>query len=256
MMAPMLQKRGDAWVGVTERTSAGEALKQTDPTRYADVNLPTNDLAWDMLAQVGAAIRKGGSQSPLRASIPSTSTWPGTRRAASTPRGSRWGSPSTTARRRASRCTTGTSRPLTPPASRRSRRGPRCSPRSSTRCGPPWAYPSSTSRTNPASRASPPSCPNPPRPHSGRRTTPACPPRPCGAPTRIDPVTSTGSTRSRACRTRRAVPAAARARPRRFRSPRCPGRVRAPRPPHRHCFVVPSEKSNSAMGTSIGPLVC
>ena len=31
MMAPMLQQRGDAWVGVTERTSAGQALKQADP---------------------------------------------------------------------------------------------------------------------------------------------------------------------------------------------------------------------------------
>ena len=61
-MAPMLQKRGDAWVGVTERTSAGEALKQADPTRYADVNVPSNDVAWDVLAQVGAAIRMGGAQ--------------------------------------------------------------------------------------------------------------------------------------------------------------------------------------------------
>ena len=65
MLAPMLQKRGDAWVGVTERTSAGEALKQADPTRYADINVPTNDVAWDVLAQVGAAIKKGGAQSPL-----------------------------------------------------------------------------------------------------------------------------------------------------------------------------------------------
>ena len=53
VMAPMLQKRGDAWVGVTERTSAGEALKQADATRYADVNVPSNDVAWDVLAQVG-----------------------------------------------------------------------------------------------------------------------------------------------------------------------------------------------------------
>ena len=33
MMAPLLQQRGDAWIGVTERTSAGEALKQADPPR-------------------------------------------------------------------------------------------------------------------------------------------------------------------------------------------------------------------------------
>ncbi len=65
ILAPLLQQRGDAWVGVTERTSAGEALKQADPTRYADINVPSNDVAWDVLAQVGAAIRKGGPQSPL-----------------------------------------------------------------------------------------------------------------------------------------------------------------------------------------------
>jgi Alpha/beta hydrolase domain len=65
MLAPMLQERGDAWVGVTERASAGEALQAADATRYADINVTTNDVAWDVLAQVGAAIRKGGAQSPL-----------------------------------------------------------------------------------------------------------------------------------------------------------------------------------------------
>jgi hypothetical protein len=65
MLAPLLQQRGDAWVGVTERTSAAQALKDADATRYADVNVPSNDVAWDVLAQVGAAIRKGGAQSPL-----------------------------------------------------------------------------------------------------------------------------------------------------------------------------------------------
>jgi hypothetical protein len=65
MMAPLLQQRGDAWVGVTERTSAGQALKTADPTRYADIDVPSNDVAWDVLAQVGAAIKQGGKQSPL-----------------------------------------------------------------------------------------------------------------------------------------------------------------------------------------------
>lgn len=65
MLAPMLQQRGDAWVGVTERASAGEALKAADATRYADVTVPSNDVAWDVLAQVGAAVRAGGSTSPL-----------------------------------------------------------------------------------------------------------------------------------------------------------------------------------------------
>jgi hypothetical protein len=57
-------------VGVTERTSAGQALKTADPTRYADVNVPSNDVAWDVLAQVGAAVKEGGSQSPLGALKP------------------------------------------------------------------------------------------------------------------------------------------------------------------------------------------
>jgi hypothetical protein len=65
MLAPLLQQRGDAWVGVTERTSAGDALKEADPTRYADIDVPSNDVAWDVLAQVGAAVREGGAQSPL-----------------------------------------------------------------------------------------------------------------------------------------------------------------------------------------------
>jgi hypothetical protein len=65
LLAPLLQQRGDAWVGVTERTSAGEALKGADPTRYATIDVPSNDVAWDVLAQVGAAVRKGGAQSPL-----------------------------------------------------------------------------------------------------------------------------------------------------------------------------------------------
>jgi hypothetical protein len=65
MLAPLLQERGDAWIGVTERASAGEALKQADSARYADIDVPSNDVAWDVLAQVGAAVRKGGTQSPL-----------------------------------------------------------------------------------------------------------------------------------------------------------------------------------------------
>jgi hypothetical protein len=65
MLAPLLQRRGDAWIGVTERASAGDALKAADPARYADVNVPSNDVAWDVLAQVGAAVKQGGAQSPL-----------------------------------------------------------------------------------------------------------------------------------------------------------------------------------------------
>jgi Alpha/beta hydrolase domain len=65
LTSSLLQQRGDAWVGVTDRTSAGEALKSADPARYADVDVPSNDVAWDALAQVGAAIKRGGASSPL-----------------------------------------------------------------------------------------------------------------------------------------------------------------------------------------------
>ena len=34
--------------------------------RYADVSMSSNDLVWDMLRQIGAVIRTGGEQSPLR----------------------------------------------------------------------------------------------------------------------------------------------------------------------------------------------
>ncbi len=66
MLAPMLQQRGDAWIGVTERTSAAAALKTADATRYAQMSVPSNDVAWDVLAQVAAAVKKGGAQSPLK----------------------------------------------------------------------------------------------------------------------------------------------------------------------------------------------
>ena len=137
MMAPMLQQRGDAWVGVTERTSAGEALKAADPTRYADVNVPSNDVAWDVLAQVGAAVPQGRTaRVRCRASIPSTSTWPATRRAASTPPASRSGLAQAL---RHAGGQAGVRRVLPGRAGRErhaaARRAPRCSPSSST---PVW----------------------------------------------------------------------------------------------------------------------
>ena len=64
-VAPMLQAAGDTWVGVSVRASSAEALKRHDADRYADVNIPTNDVAWDVLGHVGALLKQGGAQSPV-----------------------------------------------------------------------------------------------------------------------------------------------------------------------------------------------
>ena len=64
-IGPMLEANGDAWIGVTERAGAIAALKTFDPQRYAGLDLPVNDYAWDILRQVGALTKEGGSQSPL-----------------------------------------------------------------------------------------------------------------------------------------------------------------------------------------------
>ncbi len=65
LLAPMLQDNGDAWVGVTERFGSVSALQSTDPVRYAAIDIPTNDVAWDILRQVGGLLKEGGDQSPL-----------------------------------------------------------------------------------------------------------------------------------------------------------------------------------------------
>ena len=52
-VATLLQSNGDAWVGVTVRSSAGDALRACDPERYAELDLAINDVEWDILRQVG-----------------------------------------------------------------------------------------------------------------------------------------------------------------------------------------------------------
>jgi hypothetical protein len=66
-VAPLLQDEGDAWVGISVRSTSTTELQVFDPVRYADVSIPTNDLVWDMLRQVGAVLRTGAEQSPLPA---------------------------------------------------------------------------------------------------------------------------------------------------------------------------------------------
>ena len=66
-VAPLFQDEGDAWVGISVRSTSTTELQAFDPVRYADVSIPTNDLVWDMLRQVGAVLRTGAEQSPLPA---------------------------------------------------------------------------------------------------------------------------------------------------------------------------------------------
>ena len=61
-VASLLQSNGDAWVGVTVRSSAAEGLRAFDGERYAELNLAINDLEWDILRQVGGLLKeKGGA---------------------------------------------------------------------------------------------------------------------------------------------------------------------------------------------------
>jgi hypothetical protein len=63
--SPLLQAEGDAWVGVTVRVSSDVDLKETDPGRYGAIHIPTNEIEWDILRQIGAVVKSGGPQSPL-----------------------------------------------------------------------------------------------------------------------------------------------------------------------------------------------
>lgn len=62
----LLQAQGDAWIGITERASSATELKRRDPGRYADIDIPSNDLAWDLLRAIGTVVKQGGPKSPLR----------------------------------------------------------------------------------------------------------------------------------------------------------------------------------------------
>ena len=49
--------QGDGWIGVTVRPSAGEALKAADANRYRDIDIPLNDVEWDILRHVGTHLK-------------------------------------------------------------------------------------------------------------------------------------------------------------------------------------------------------
>lgn len=59
MVGSMLAESGDAWVGVSVRRTSDTELTGFDPVRYADVDLPVNDVAWDVLRQVGGLLKEG-----------------------------------------------------------------------------------------------------------------------------------------------------------------------------------------------------
>lgn len=64
-VASLLQAQGDAWVGITVRATSATQLAGYDPQRYADVEIPSNDVAWDLLRAIGAVLKGGGEHSPL-----------------------------------------------------------------------------------------------------------------------------------------------------------------------------------------------
>ncbi|MGO9101936.1 MAG: alpha/beta hydrolase domain-containing protein [Mycobacterium sp.] len=65
-VATLLQAQGDAWVGISVRAWSSEELKRRDPRRYADVDIGSNDLVWDVLRAIGTLVKQGDQHSPLR----------------------------------------------------------------------------------------------------------------------------------------------------------------------------------------------
>jgi hypothetical protein len=55
----LLQAQGDVWVGVTGRAASAGSLERLDPDRYSSLDLPTNDIQWDILRQIGGALKQG-----------------------------------------------------------------------------------------------------------------------------------------------------------------------------------------------------
>lgn len=64
-VAGLLQAQGDAWIGISVRAWSSEELKRRDAQRYADVDISSNDLVWDLLRAIGTLVKQGGRRSPL-----------------------------------------------------------------------------------------------------------------------------------------------------------------------------------------------
>ena len=62
----LLQAQGDAWIGISVRAWSSEELKRRNPCRYADIDISSNDLVWDLLRTIGTVVKQGDRHSPLR----------------------------------------------------------------------------------------------------------------------------------------------------------------------------------------------
>ena len=62
----LLQAQGDAWIGISVRAWSSDELKRRNPVRYADVDISSNDLVWDLLRTIGTLVKQGGQHSPMR----------------------------------------------------------------------------------------------------------------------------------------------------------------------------------------------
>ena len=65
-VATLLQAQGDAWIGISVRAWSSEELKRRDSQRYAEVDIVSNDLVWDLLRAIGTLVKLGNQHSPLR----------------------------------------------------------------------------------------------------------------------------------------------------------------------------------------------
>ncbi|MDG2029161.1 MAG: alpha/beta hydrolase domain-containing protein [Acidimicrobiales bacterium] len=66
MIGPVIAEQGDVWVGVSARWLSMNTLQQFDADRYGSISIPSNGLAWDILAQLGGLLKEGGDESPLQ----------------------------------------------------------------------------------------------------------------------------------------------------------------------------------------------
>jgi hypothetical protein len=55
-------REGYAWVGVSAETASVNALKQWNPTRYAQANIANSDMSFDVFTDAAKAIRQAASQ--------------------------------------------------------------------------------------------------------------------------------------------------------------------------------------------------
>jgi hypothetical protein len=65
ILSSVLVESGDAWVGVSVRSAFVVRLTDFDAVRYGGLDIPLNDVEWDLLRQLGRVLKDGTDQSPL-----------------------------------------------------------------------------------------------------------------------------------------------------------------------------------------------